>query len=54
MKKSTLTDPTKIVDVVMYKTAEYSKALELKKYGEKKGWQVKIGQEGYLKQGNKL
>lgn len=43
-----------MVDVVMYRTVEYQKALELKKSGESKGWKVKIGQEGYLKQGNKI
>lgn len=46
--------PEKLVDVVMYRCVEYRKALELKKQGEAKGWKVKIGQENYLKQGNKI
>lgn len=44
----------KEVDVVMYQSTDYKNAIRLKELGEKKGWVVKIGKKGYLKQGNNI
>jgi hypothetical protein len=48
------TDPSKKVDIVLYKTTNYADALTICENARKKGWVTKISEEGLCKQGNGL
>lgn len=43
-----------IIDVTLYKTMTKKEAEEMRLKIQKKGWVMKTGKEGYLKQGNKI